>query len=106
MEAIKMLKCSRKSHVGIINEEMKLISSEEEEIGILNCRRRIRVEIMNKEVKVWTSSSKQQKDPPEPTKTKEEIHLEHTKRKVKISGLEWDYFVLHEQLKHLMYIDR
>ena len=54
---------------------------------------------MNKEVKGWTSSSKQQESPPELTKTKEEIHLEQIKIKVKRSTLEWDHFVLQEQLK-------
>ena len=75
------------------------ISSEEEEIGIRKCRTRIRVDNMNEEVKGWTSSSKQQEPPPKITKTKQEISLEHMKRKVNISDLEWDDFVLHEQLK-------
>ena len=57
-------------------------------------------------MKEWTSSSKQQEDPPEPTNIKKEIHLEHMKRKVKRAALEWDDFVLQEQLKSLMYIDR
>ena len=34
LEDIKIRKCSRKSHVDIINEEIKGISIEEEEIGI------------------------------------------------------------------------
>ena len=106
VEDIKILKCSRKIHVDIINEEMKGISSEEEEIGIPNCRRIIRVEIINEDVKGWKSSSKQQEAPPEPTNTKEEICLEHMKRKVKRSALEWDDFVLQENLKCLMYVDR
>ena len=38
---------SRKSHVETVNEEMKGIISEEEEIGICKCRRRSRVEIIN-----------------------------------------------------------
>ena len=50
------IKCSIKSHVETVNEEMKGSSSEEDEIGIRKCRRRSRVEIMNKEVKGWTSS--------------------------------------------------
>ena len=54
---------------------------------------------MNKEVKGWTSSSKQQEAPQELTNTKEEICLEQTKRKVKTSALEWDDYVLQEQLK-------
>ena len=61
---------------------------------------------MNDEVKEWTSSSKQQEYPPEITKTKEEIRLEHMKRKLKRAALEWDYFVLQEQLKTLIYVDR
>ena len=85
---------------------MKVSSSEEEEIVIWKCRRRSRVDIINEEVKGWTYSSKQQEYPPEPTKTKEEIRLEHMKRKVKIAALEWGDFVLQEQLKLLMYVDR
>ena len=50
------IKCSRKSHVETVNEEMKVSSSEEEDIGIRKCRRRSRVEMMKKEVKGWTSS--------------------------------------------------
>ena len=44
-----------------------------------------RVELIkiNEEVKGWTSSSKQQKYPPEITKTKEETRLERTKRNLK-----------------------
>ena len=45
------IKCSIKSHVETVNEEMKGSSSEEDEIGIHKCRRRSRVDIMNKEVK-------------------------------------------------------
>ena len=71
VEEIKILKCSRKSHVGIIYEEMKRIRSEEEEIGIRKCTRRSWVEIMNEEVKGWTLSSKQEEAPTEPTNTKE-----------------------------------
>ena len=55
MEDIKILKCIRKIHVDIINEEMKGSSSEEEEIGIHKCMRRSRVDIINEEVKGWTS---------------------------------------------------
>ena len=73
---------------------MKGSSNEEEDIGIRKCRRRSRVDIINREVKVWTSSSKQQEAPPEPTNTKEEIRLEHMKIKVKRAALEWDDFVL------------
>ena len=62
---------------------MKGSSTEKEDIEIRKCRRRSRVEIMNEEVKVWKSPSKQQEAPPEPTKTKYEISLEHMKRKVK-----------------------
>ena len=61
---------------------------------------------MNEEVKGWTSSQKQQESPPEITKTKQEIRLEQMKRKVKRAALEWDYFVLQEQLKSFMYVDR
>ena len=70
------------------------------------CRRIIRVDIMNKEVKGWTSSLKQQEAPPKPTNTKEEILLEHIKIKVKRAALQWYDFVLQEQLKSFMYIDR
>ena len=85
---------------------MKVSSSEEENFGMCKCRRRIRADIMNEEVKRWTLSSKQQEAPPEPTKTKEDIRLEKMKIKVKIAALEWDDFVLQEQLKSLMYVDR
>ena len=84
---------------------MKGSSGEEEEIGIHKFRRRSRIDIIKEEVKQWKSSSKEQEAPPEPTKTKEEICLEHTKRKVKRSALEWDDFVLQENLKCLMYVD-
>ena len=57
-------------------------------------------------MKGWTSSSKQQEYPPERTKTKEETRLEQTKRKLKRSALEWDDFMLQEQLKSFMYLDR
>ena len=57
---------------------------------------------MNEEVKGWTYSLKQQQVPPEITNTKEDICLEHKKRKVKRAALEWDDFVLQEQLKSLM----
>ena len=83
VEEIKMRKCSRRGHVDIINEEMKVSSSEEEEIGIRKCRMISRVYIINEEVKGWTSSSKQQETPPEPTYTKYDICLENMKRKVK-----------------------
>ena len=69
-EEIKITKCIRKSHVETVNEETKKIISEEEEILISKCRRRSWVDIMNTEVKVLTSSSKQQEDPLEITKTK------------------------------------
>ena len=75
VEDIKISKCSRKSHVDIINEEMKGISSEEEDIGTRKCRIKSRVDIINEEVKGWTSSSKQQEAPPESTNTKEYICL-------------------------------
>ena len=81
---------------------MKRSSSEEEDIGIRECRRIIRVDIINYQVKVWKSLSKQQEAPPEPTNTKEYIRLEQMKRKVKIASLEWDGFVLQEQLKYSM----
>ena len=60
---------------------------------------------MNKEVKVWKSSLKQQEVSPETTKTKYDIRLEQTKRKVRTAALEWDDFVLQEQLKYLMYVE-
>ena len=61
---------------------------------------------MNEEVKGWKSSPKQQEAPPVITNTKEDMFLEQMKIKVKIPALEWDYFVLQEQLKYLIYIDR
>ena len=61
---------------------------------------------MNEEVKVRSSLSKKQEAPQEPTKTKQEISLEHMKRKVKRAALEWGDFVFQEQLKSLMYVDR
>ena len=57
-------------------------------------------------MKVWTSSSKQQEVPPELTNTKEEIRLEHMNRKVKRASLQCDGFVIQEQLKFLMCVDR
>ena len=78
---------------------MKGSINEEEEIGIHKCRIRSRVEIMNEGVKIWTSSSKKQEAPPEPTNTKEDIRLEQIKINVKIAALEWDDFVLQEYLK-------
>ena len=63
-------------------------------------------DIMKKEVKGWKSSSKQQEALPELTNTKKDIRLEQMKRKVKRASLEWDYFVLQEQLKSLNYVDR
>ena len=84
---------------------MKGSSSEEEEIGIHKCRIRSRFYIINEEVKGWTFSSKQQEAPPEPTKTKDDIHLEQMKRTVKRAALEWDDFVIQWQFKPLMYVD-
>ena len=105
MEETKICKSSRKN-VDIINEEIKGSSSEEEDIGIRKCRIRSRVDIIKEEVKVWTSLYKQQEATIEPTNTKENICLEHMKRKVKIASLEWDDFVLQEKLKYLIYVDR
>ena len=65
----------------MINEAVKVNSSEEEDIGIRKCRRRSRVDIINEEVIGWKSSSKQQKYPPETTKTKEKIRLEEIKKR-------------------------
>ena len=76
VEDIKMLKCSKNIHVDITNEEMKWRSGEEKEIGIRKCRRISLFIIMNEEVKGWTSSPKKQETPPEPTNTKEGICLE------------------------------
>ena len=101
VEGFGKRKCRIKSHVYIINDEMKESSSEEEGIGIRNCRKISQVDIINEEVKVWTSPLKQKEAPPEPTNTKEEICLEQMK-KIKIATLEWDDFVLQEQLKSLM----
>ena len=49
---------------------------------------------------------KKQEAPPEITKTKEEICLENMKRKVNRAALEQDGFVLQEQFKYLMYVER
>ena len=98
----KIRKCNRKRHVETVNEETKESISEEEYIGIRKSRRRSRFDSMNEDVKGWISSSKKQESLPEITKTKETIRLEHMKRKVKIAALEWDDFVLQEQLKYLM----
>ena len=57
-------------------------------------------------MKGWTSSSIQREYPPERTKTKEENHLERTKRRLKQSSLEWDYLDIQSQLKSFMYVDR
>ena len=84
---------------------MKGSSSEYEDIGIHKCSRINLFIIINKEVKVWTSSSKQQEDIPELTKTKEDIRLEQMKRKVRRVALEYDDFLLQEHLKSLMYVD-
>ena len=51
-------------------------------------------------------SSALKESPPEITNTKEEIYLEQMKRKLKRAALEWGDFVLQEQLKYLMYVDR
>ena len=53
-------------------------------------------------MKGCTYLSKQQETPPKQKNTKGE----QMKRKVKRASLEWDYFVLQEQLKFLMYADR
>ena len=95
-EDIGMCKCRRKINAENKNVDVKGKRSEVEEIKIPKCIRRIRVEITNKEVKGWISSSKQQDDPTEPTKTKEDISPEQMKRKVKRAALEWDDFVLQE----------
>ena len=49
---------------------------------------------------------KKQEYPPERTNTKEDNRLERTKRKLKVSALEWGDFVLQAQLKSFMYVDR
>ena len=49
---------------------------------------------------------KKQESPTEPTKNEEEIHLEQMKIKVKTAALEWDDFLLQENLKSLIYVDR
>ena len=46
-----MRKCGRKSHVEIINEEVKGSSSEVEEIKMCKCRRKIHVDIINEEMR-------------------------------------------------------
>ena len=84
---------------------MKGSSSEEEDIRKSNCKKISPVGIINEDIKGWTSSSKQQETPPEPTNTKEEIRLEYIKIKVKREALEWDDFVLQKTFKPLMYID-
>ena len=95
-----------KVNVETVNEETKESNSEEEDIGIRKCRRKNRIYKIKEEVKGWTSSSKQQEYPPEITKTKEETRLERTKRKLKRSALEWDDFMLQDQLKSFMYVER
>ena len=85
MDEIKIYKCRRKSHVDIINEEIKGSSSKEEDIGIRKSRRISRVDIITEEMIGSTCSSKQQEAPPDPTNTKEEISLEHIKRMEKSS---------------------
>ena len=102
----KIPKCNIKSHVETVKEVTKESSSKEEYIGICKCRRRIRVDNMNEEVKGCTESLKQQAYTIEITNTKEDIRLEQMKRKVKRAALEWDDFVLQEQLKSIMYADR
>ena len=64
------------------------------------------------ELKLWRRKwkygnphPKQQESPPEPTNTKEDIRLEQIK-KVNRSALQWDDFVLQEQLKSIMYVER
>ena len=105
MEEIKIRRCTEKSHVDNINENMKGSSSKEEDNVIRKCRKRIWVHITNEEVKGWTSSSKQQEAPPETSNTKVDICLEQMKRKVKRAALEWDDFVPQEQLKSLMCVE-
>ena len=70
VEEIKIHKCRIKNHVDIINEKKKGSSSEEEDIGIPKCRRRSQVDVINEEIKGWTSSLKQQEYPTEPINTK------------------------------------
>ena len=50
-----MSKCRIKSNAEIINEEVKVSSSEVEEIRILKCRTKSHVEALNEEVKVISS---------------------------------------------------
>ena len=69
------------------------------------CRIRSQFYIMNKEVKGCTSSSKQQEATPEQIKTKDEIRLEDIKISLERAALEWDRFMLKEQMKSLMYVD-
>ena len=54
----------------------------------------------------WTSSSKNPECPPERTKTKEENHLENTKRKLNQATLEWDDLDMQAELKSFMHVDR
>ena len=75
MEEIKIQKFSKKSHVDIINEKIKGISSEKEDNGIRKYRRRSLVGIISEEVKGWIYSPKQQESSTEQAKTKEEIRL-------------------------------
>ena len=71
----------------------------------VSVKEKIWIDKINEEVKGLTSSSKQQKYPPERTKIKEETRLEWTKIKLK-SALEWDDFMLQAQFKSFMYVDR
>ena len=54
----------------------------------------------------WTLSSKNPERPPDNKKTKEENHLEKSKRKKKQAALEWDNIDMQAELKPFMYIYR
>ena len=70
----------------MINEEIKVSSSEQEDIGIRECRRRGRVDIINEEVKEWTYSPKQQEASAEPKNTKYDICFRTYEKKDKNSS--------------------
>ena len=103
-EQNQLPKCGRKGDVEYLNEKKNI--NEEKDIGILKCRRKGPIDKYNEEVRVWTSSSKNPERPPDTKKTKEENHLEKSKRKKEQAALEWDDIDMQAELKSFMYIDR
>ena len=76
--------------------------NEEEDIRIRKCKRKSLIDKYNEEVRVWTSSPKNPEYPPKRTKTKEENHLENSKRKLKRAALEWDDLDMQAELKSFL----